>query len=57
LLPRLGVHVLAVYTEATAAETEARLLRGLRKACPDLPAEHTLVDANDGGRWLPGWGF
>ncbi len=40
LLPRLGRDVLAVYIEATPEETEARLLRGLRKACPDLPADH-----------------
>src|SRR5262249_32778092 len=45
LLPRLGTDVLAVYIEATSEETEARLLRGLRRACPDLPADHTLVDA------------
>jgi len=37
LLPRLGKHVLTVYVEATAEETEARLLKGLRKACPELP--------------------
>ena len=36
LLPRLGKHVLPVYVEATPEETEARLLRGLRKACPEL---------------------
>src|SRR5262249_29040922 len=45
LLPRLGREVRAVYIEATPEETEARLLRGLRKAYPDLPAECTLVDA------------
>ena len=45
LLPRLGKEVLAVYVEATAEETEARLLRGLRKTCPDLPAGPGLVDA------------
>jgi len=45
LLPRLGKHVLPVYTEATAEETETRLYRGLRKACPELPAGGTLVDA------------
>src|SRR4051794_17988846 len=45
LLPRLGSDVRAVYIEAAPEETEARLLRGLRKACPDLPADHTLVDA------------
>jgi eukaryotic-like serine/threonine-protein kinase len=45
LLPRLVKDVLAVYIEATTEETEARLLRGLCKACPDLPAEGSLVDA------------
>jgi serine/threonine protein kinase/formylglycine-generating enzyme required for sulfatase activity len=45
LLPRLGKNVLPVYIEATAHETEARLLRALRTVCPDLPAERTLVDA------------
>jgi serine/threonine protein kinase/formylglycine-generating enzyme required for sulfatase activity/tetratricopeptide (TPR) repeat protein len=38
LLPRLSDNVLAVYLEATAEETEARLLHGLRKRCPDLPS-------------------
>jgi eukaryotic-like serine/threonine-protein kinase len=37
LLPRLGKHVLPVYVEATPDETEARLLKGLRKVCPELP--------------------
>src|SRR5262245_11318788 len=50
LLPRLRRDVLAVYIEATSEETEARLLRGLRKACPNLPADHTLVDAMAGLR-------
>jgi serine/threonine protein kinase/formylglycine-generating enzyme required for sulfatase activity len=45
LLPRLGKHVLPVYIEATADETEARLLRGLRKVCPVLPRELGLVDS------------
>jgi eukaryotic-like serine/threonine-protein kinase len=36
LLPRLAVHVLPVYIESTADETEARLLHGLRKRCPAL---------------------
>ena len=45
LLPRLSKHVLAVYIEATAEETEARLLKGLRKACPELPQELGLVDS------------
>ena len=45
-----------MYVEATPEETEARLLRGLRKACPDLPADRGLVDslaALRRGRALP----
>jgi len=45
LLPRLGKHVLPVYLEATPEETEARLLKGLRKVCPELPRELGLVDS------------
>jgi serine/threonine protein kinase len=36
LLPRLSKRVLAVYIEATAAETEARVLKGVCKAAPEL---------------------
>jgi hypothetical protein len=36
LLPRLSEQVLTVYIEATASETETRLLSGLRKRCPLL---------------------
>jgi serine/threonine protein kinase len=45
LLPRLGNHVVPVYIEATPEETETRLLKTFRKACPDLPADLGLVDA------------
>ncbi len=45
LLPRLGKHVLPVYVEATPEETEARLLKGLRKACPELAHGLGLVDS------------
>jgi eukaryotic-like serine/threonine-protein kinase len=45
LLPRLGKHVLPVYVEATAEETEARLLNGLRKACPGMSRGLGLVDS------------
>ena len=45
LLPRLPKHVLAVYIEATPEETEARLLKALRKACPDLSPTMGLVDS------------
>jgi formylglycine-generating enzyme required for sulfatase activity len=44
LLPRLAAHVHTVYLEATPAETEARLLKALRKRCPQLPAERGLVE-------------
>jgi serine/threonine protein kinase/formylglycine-generating enzyme required for sulfatase activity len=47
LLPRLSHDVLSVYIEATANETETRLLHGLRKRCPalpdDLPLKETLA--------------
>jgi eukaryotic-like serine/threonine-protein kinase len=44
LLPRLTDDVIAVYVEATAEETEARLLNGLRKRCPILPANLGVVE-------------
>jgi formylglycine-generating enzyme required for sulfatase activity len=44
LLPRLAQSVTAVYIEATGEETEARLLKGLRKHCPDLPAHLDLIE-------------
>jgi serine/threonine protein kinase/formylglycine-generating enzyme required for sulfatase activity len=44
LLPRLAKHLLPVYIEATSEDTENRLLKGLRKACPDLSPQMGLVD-------------
>jgi serine/threonine protein kinase/formylglycine-generating enzyme required for sulfatase activity len=44
LLPRLDEQVIPVYVEATPGETEARLLRGLRKQCPALPADLGLKE-------------
>ncbi len=44
LLPRLAGSVIAVYVEATAEETEARLLKGLRKHCSDVPASLGLIE-------------
>ena len=44
LLPRLAEHVLPVYVEATADETETRLLHGLRKRCPALPVDLDLKE-------------
>ena len=43
LLPRLGKHVLTAYVEATPEETEARLLKSLRKVCPELSRDLGLV--------------
>ena len=45
LLPRLDNAVVPVYVEATAKNTEDRLLRGLYKHCPNLPAGLTLTEA------------
>jgi formylglycine-generating enzyme required for sulfatase activity len=45
LLPRLARSVLPVYIEASPHETEARLLRELRKVCDDLPPGLMLRDA------------
>src|SRR5438132_223274 len=42
LLPRLSEEVIAVYMEATAQETETRLLNGLRKRCALLPDNLSL---------------
>src|SRR5439155_10755051 len=44
LLPRLAEQVLVVYVEATPQETEMRLLRAVRKRCPALPDDLSLVD-------------
>jgi formylglycine-generating enzyme required for sulfatase activity len=44
LLPRLSDKVVTVYVEATADETEARLLTGLRKRCPAVPADRGLTE-------------
>ena len=44
LLPRLSDDVVAVYVEATAQETEARLLSGLRKRYPALADNRGLKE-------------
>ena len=45
LLPRLADSVVPVYLEATGDDTEARLLKELRKHVPHLPANLTLLDS------------
>jgi formylglycine-generating enzyme required for sulfatase activity len=44
LLPRLAASVVTVYFEATREDTEARLAKGLRKACPILDPNRSLKD-------------
>jgi serine/threonine protein kinase len=44
LIPRLADHVLTVYIEAAAHETESRLLNGLRKRFPPLPVHLGLKE-------------
>src|SRR5262249_23002821 len=45
LLPRLSGDVRAVYVEATAGDTETRLLAALRKQWPALPADLGLKES------------
>ncbi len=45
LLPRLAEQVISIYIEATADDTEARLVRGLRKQCPGLQGDLGLRDS------------
>jgi serine/threonine protein kinase/formylglycine-generating enzyme required for sulfatase activity len=45
LLPRLAKSVAAVYIEATGEETEARLLKGVRRQVPELPTNLGLIDS------------
>ena len=44
LLPHLSDDVIAVYVEATAEETEPRLLNGLRKRCPALSVNLSMKE-------------
>ncbi len=45
LLPRLADFVTTLYLEATAEDTEARLLKGLRRQVPDLPPNFNLIES------------
>ncbi|MEI8213604.1 MAG: protein kinase [Planctomycetota bacterium] len=45
LIPHLDQEVVSVYVEATPEDTEARILRGLRKRLPELPEELGLVES------------
>ncbi len=45
LLPRLAKHITAVYVEATGAETDARLLKAVRRQVPELPNDRSLVES------------
>src|SRR5262249_60061832 len=54
LLPRLSRAIIPIYIEATGEETEARLLKGLKKHNPDVPIDldlrSALVAAREGIR-------
>jgi formylglycine-generating enzyme required for sulfatase activity len=54
LLPRLTKDVLVVSVEATADDTETRLLHGLRKRCPTLAANLALKESLAALRWGQG---
>ena len=45
LIPKLAAHVQSVYVEATPDDTEADLLRELRKYCPELLKAHGLAES------------
>ncbi len=45
LLPLLAPHVVPVYVEATAEDTEVRLLKALMRRCPDFPAGRDLGES------------
>lgn len=45
LIPRLDRHVRAVFIEASATETESRLLKALRQELPELPPDAGLAAA------------
>ena len=47
LLPRLSGNIIAVYTESTEDETETRLMKGLSKHLPDVPAHFDLREYMD----------
>lgn len=44
VLPSLPKEVITAYVESTAAETEVRLLKALRKCCPNLPHHLGLAE-------------
>ena len=52
LIPQLAGHVTPVYLEATADDTEARILAQLRKRCPDLPEVSSLEAALTATPWI-----
>ena len=45
VIPQLPDQILSVYVESTPTETETRLLKLLRKSCPDLPTDLGLVES------------
>jgi serine/threonine protein kinase/formylglycine-generating enzyme required for sulfatase activity len=57
LLPRLADHIVPVFIEANAADTENRLCKALHKQCPNVPADLDLTETIGTlrkGKGLPG---
>ncbi|MCA9186358.1 MAG: protein kinase [Pirellulaceae bacterium] len=55
ILPSLDNNILPIYVEATAADTEVRLLKGLRKIAPDIDSDTDVVAALSRVREIGGW--
>lgn len=56
LLPRLVSHVVPICVEATPADTEARLLKDLRRHFPEIPSDVSLPEVFESlreGMWAP----
>ncbi len=57
LLPRLSPFITSVYVEATAADTEVRMVKALRQKLPEIPTEMALPQVFDSlreGYWTGG---
>ena len=47
IVPHLGSHIVPVYVESSANDTEVRLFKSLRTICPDIPEEISLPQLFD----------
>jgi hypothetical protein len=53
IIPNLADSVIPVYVQATASDTETRLLNALRRYCPLLPPGSTLLSTLQGKKDIP----